>query len=85
MKKQLIFLDTISFVDSKYNTTASFFGNTKHYNAFRNVYYDFNIQSDSMYCLNTNLSNNILFYGDVFASGNVIISGNPISNFSVHI
>jgi len=76
-ERDFIFLDTISFFDSKYNTSASFFGNTKHYNAFRNVYYDFNIQSDSMYCLNTNLSNNILYYGDVFAAGNIIISGNP--------
>ena len=73
-----IILDSVTFFDVKNNTSALFYGKTNHSNAFRNSYYDFNISSDSIYALNTNISHNNLYYGDVFASGNLLISGSPI-------
>jgi len=72
-----IILDSVNFFDTKHNSSALFYGETKYSNAFRTVYYNFNISSDSIYSLNTNISHNNLYYGNVFASGNLSISGSP--------
>ena len=76
-KKDQISLDTIVFYDKKHNTNGKFFGNVIHSNALKKMNYDIFISSDNLYCLNTKIENNDVYYGDVFAAGDISIDGNP--------
>ncbi len=76
-KKNKILLDTVIFFDKKYNTKGAFSGNVIHSNALKKMYYNLLINSDNIYCLNTKLDDNNVYYGDVFAAGSILINGKP--------
>ena len=76
-KKDKISLDTVSFYDKKHNTKGVFFGNAIHEHALKKMSYQLFINSKNLYCLNTKLENNNVYYGDVFAAGNISINGQP--------
>ena len=76
-KKDSIFLDTVNFYDKRYNTNGVFVANAIHSNALKKMYYNIFIKSDNLYCLNTKIENNNVYYGDVFADGNISIYGQP--------
>ncbi len=80
-KKDQIILDTVDFYDKRYNTSGKFSGKSTHSHAFKKMYYNLHIESENLYCLNTKINDNNIYYGDVFASGKILINGSPDNVF----
>ncbi|MBH75700.1 MAG: hypothetical protein CMP68_00835 [Flavobacteriales bacterium] len=76
-KRNDILLDTTTIFDDLHNTNALLFGNLTHSNSFKKIWYDINIKSNNLYCLNTTSEQNEVYYGKVFAKGDINVSGKP--------
>ena len=76
-KKDNIQLDSVLIHDKKFNTNGLFYGEATHANALKEISYNLFVSSDNLYCLNTKIENNDIYYGEVFVGGNIIIDGEP--------
>ena len=55
-----------------------------HYKHFKNLNYRFEIQADNMLVMNTKESADMPFYGTVYGTGNVMLSGNAAQGLEVN-
>ena len=78
-----ILLKSAPFYDIKHNTNATIQGVINH-TALKDMDYDINISSDSLFVLNTEEYDNISYYGNVFLGGDLSVVGNP-KNISIDI
>ena len=76
-KRNKILLDSTTIFDASHNTNALLYGNLTHSNAFKKIWFDINVKSDNLYCLNTTSEQNEVYFGNVFAKGDIYISGEP--------
>ena len=70
-------------VHDKFNNEATLTGSLRH-NYFRNMYLDASLAFADLQCLNTTERDNQTFYGNAFASGNIILTG-PFNNLSADV
>lgn len=82
VKKNCFSFDNL-IVNDKYGNTAICNGKINH-NNFRQWNIDLNFRPDKLLCLNTNISQNEMFYGKAFASGFARIYG-PADNIKMDI
>jgi len=78
-----ILLKSLPVYDVKYNTNAIVEG-VIHHTALKDMDYDINISSDSLFVLNTEEYDNISYYGNVFLGGDLSVIGNP-KNIAINI
>lgn len=56
-----------------------------HFQHFKNLNYRFEIQANNMLVMNTKESTDMPFYGTVYGTGNVLLSGNAIQGLDVNV
>ena len=65
-------------IEDEHKNKATINGGLYH-NNFENIRFDFQIHADNMKILNTTLKDNDMYYGTVFATGDIKIAGNTKS------
>ncbi len=56
-----------------------------HFQHFKNLNYRFEIQANNMLVMNTKESTDMPFYGTVYGTGNVLLTGNAIQGLDVNV
>ena len=71
---QIVF-DRLQLIDTIHNTTANFQGNIRH-SSLKDMSYDFSIDADSLFILQTDKNyNEPTYYGNAFLGGQLLING----------
>lgn len=74
LDQQSFILEDINLLDTKYNTKGKFLGSITHQN-FEQWFLDLEILTDNLVALDTENTEEALYYGTVFMDGSVSISG----------
>lgn len=84
MTRTAILLDNIDLTDAE-GHPATLNGQVKHDGSFQDLTYRIRINCNNLLAMNTTMADNDFFFGKVYASGNVTISGNEYeSNINVN-